>query len=78
METVRIQFTKQELWLIRNLLVLSYHQDRNNVRYEKNRIVRGQPESKGYPIKEQEKHLKTKRRLVKKVARYLDEKWFIR
>ena len=78
MEKVRIQFTKQELWLIRNLLVSSYHQDRNNVRWEKNRIARGQPESRTYLIKEQEKHLKTKRRLVKKVARYLDEKWFIR
>ena len=77
-KTFRIQLTEKELWILRNLLAGQYHCDRRNIRYEKNRLKRGDPESRIYPISEQEKHLKETAKLLKKLSRHVDEKWFIR
>jgi hypothetical protein len=79
MKKFRIQLTESEVWWIRNLLVEEYHRERSNIRWEKKRIAKGvDRDSIAYPIKEREKHLKQKGRLLKKLSRYHNEKWFIR
>lgn len=77
-KTFRIQLTEKELWALRRLVVAEYHQDRRNIRYEKNCLKRGDPDSQIYPISEQEKHLKETAKLLKKLSRHVNEKWFIR
>ena len=74
----RIQLTEMEVCWIRNSLTNEYHSNRANIRWEKRRIARGNPESHIYPIKEQEKHLKQLGHLLKKLSHYHNEKWFIR
>jgi len=63
---------------LRRLVVAEYHQDRRNIRYEKERLKHGKPDSRTYPISEQEKHLKETAKLLKKLNRHFSEKWFIR
>lgn len=76
---VRIQFNKREVWILRNLLADCYHHDRRNLRWEKKRIARGQPDSRAYPVARQEKHLNETRRLLKKLSKAVGEKqWFVR
>jgi len=77
-KTFRIQLTKRELGTLRRLVVAEYHQDRRNIRYEKNRLKHGEADSRIYPISEQEKHLRETARLLKKISRHFNEKWFIR
>jgi len=79
MKKFRIQLTQNEVWWIRNALVSEYHRERSNIRWERMRIVKGiDQDSRAYPIKEREKHLKQLGRLLKKLSRYYNEKWFIR
>lgn len=76
-KTFRVQLTELELRTLRNLLAYQYHCDRRNVCYKKKRMAKGESDSRMYPIAEQEKHLKQKVRLLKKLARHLkDVKWF--
>ena len=77
-KTFRIQLNEKELWTLRNLLAGHYHCDRRNLLYEKRRMEAGQSESRVYPISEREKHLKQDAKLLKKLSRYVNEKWFIR
>ncbi|GAJ00546.1 unnamed protein product, partial [marine sediment metagenome] len=76
---IRIQFTKREVWRLRNLLAGQYYFDRRNLRWEKKRIARGKPDSRVYPVALQEKHLNGTRRLLKKLSKAVGEKqWFVR
>jgi len=77
-KTFRIQLTEKEIRTLRNLLAEQYHCDRRNIRYDKERVKHGEPESRFYTVSEQEKHLKETAKLLKKLSRHVDEKWFIR
>jgi len=74
----RIVLSEIELRILRNLLADKYHCDRRNLRYEKKRIEEGDPDSRFYPVDEQEKHLKETAKLLRKLSRPLKWKWFIR
>ena len=74
----RIQLSGKELWQLRNLLAGKYHCDRRNIYWRKKRIARGETDSRVYPVALMEKHLKEKKRLLKKLSRYLNVKWFER
>ena len=72
---VRVQFTIIELRIIRNALVNDYHRDRRNLRYKKNAVAHGEPDSRFYAIEPRERNLKFLRRLLKKVSKYTGIKW---
>jgi len=75
---IRIQFTELEVWKLRNLLAERYHRDRRNLRWDKEGIKHGKPDSRAYPVALQEKHLNKTRRLLKKLSKAVGEKqWFV-
>lgn len=75
-KTFRIQLQEQEVRRLRNLLAGEYHRDRRNLRWAKERIKRGEPESRIYTIANREKHLAFQKHLLKKLSRYVGIKWF--
>jgi hypothetical protein len=77
-EKFRIQLNDWELRTLRNLLAERYNQDKRNIRWDKKRIKVGQSDDRIFPIAEQEKFLRMKAKLLRKLCRHLkDEKWFL-
>jgi len=72
----RIQLSGRELLKLRILLVGKYHCDRRNIYWEKQRIVHGNSDSRAYPIALRKKHLEETKKLLRKLSRRLDIKWF--
>ena len=74
-EKVRIQLSQKELRILRNLLAIDYYNSKRNIRWEKERIATGEPDSRVYPITLREKHLKFTRHLLKKLSKHVGIKW---
>lgn len=72
----RIQLSGYELWQLRNLLAQKYHSDRRNILWTKQRIAHGEADIRSYPITLRQKHLKETKKLLRKLSRRLDVKWF--
>lgn len=72
-ETHRPRLNVWEIKVLRNLVDDVVRQDRRNIGYERKRIARGQPDSRAYPLKEQEKALKRFKRLSRKLNKLVPE-----
>ena len=62
-----------EIKILRNLVDEVVRLNRRNIGYERKRIARGQPDSRAYPLKEQEKALKKYKRLSRKLNKLVPE-----
>jgi len=78
MKKVRIQLTELEVKILRNMLANGYHTDKNNLRYTKRRVARGEADSPIYPIGDRERNLRKTAALLKKLNKHIDWdiKWF--
>ena len=72
-ETHRPRLSVWEIKILRNLVDEVVSRDRRNIGYERKRIARGQPDSRAYPLKEQEKALKRFKRLSRKLNKLVPE-----
>jgi hypothetical protein len=82
MENYRDKFTIRlshfELRVIRDLVAKEYNNNRSNIRFDKERIRAGGLDGKLVPIADREEFLKKEAKLLKKLSRYFDMKWFVR
>ena len=72
-ETHRPRLSVWEIKILRNLVDEVVRQDKRNIGYERKRIAGGQPDSRIYPLKEQEKALKKFKRLSRKLNKLVPE-----
>ena len=72
-ETHRPRLNVWEIKILQNLVDGVVRMDRRNIGYERKRIARGQPDSRIYPLKEQEKALTKYKRLLRKLNKLVPE-----
>ena len=66
-EIHRPRLNRWEVAILRNLLDDQLRHERRNIGYKKKRIAGGEPDSRVYPLAEQERYLRKMNRLRKKL-----------
>ena len=62
-----------EIKILRNLVDEVVRRDRRNIGYERKAIARGEPDSRAYPLAQQEKALARYKRLSRKLNKLVPE-----
>lgn len=70
-EIHRPRLNTWEISILRNMLDDQLRIDRRNIGYEKKRIARGEPDSRIYPLAEQQRYLRKTNRLRRKLNNLL-------